>query len=231
MRRGDAGGKGPKRAPERRSFPGSRQNWRASNMLYPVPAVLIGCRDREGKDNLMTAAWTGTVCSDPVMVSVSIRKERYSHHIIEEAREFTISLTTRSLTRAADFCGVRSGRNTDKFREMKLTPLESHKIEAPGVAQSPVVLECKVKEILRLGSHDLFIAEVVNVSVDEQYLDDSGRLELEKADLIAYSHGEYFALGEKIGKFGYSVRKKTAATESGNAGGRKDHPDTAKKRL
>ena len=186
-------------------------------MLYPVPAVLVGCRDKEGKNNLMTAAWAGTVCSDPVMVSVSIRKERFSHPIIEETGEFTISLTTRSLAKAADFCGVRSGRNTDKFGEMKLTPLESVRIGAPGVAQSPVVLECRVEEILRLGSHDMFVAEVVNVSVDEQYLDDSGRLELEKADLIAYSHGEYFALGEKIGKFGYSVRKKAAAG-SGAAG-------------
>lgn len=189
-------------------------------MLYPVPAVLIGCRDKEGRDNLMTAAWAGTICSDPVMVSVSIRGERYSHHIIENTGEFTISLTNRQLARATDFCGVRSGRNTDKFAEMKLTPLESTMISAPGVAQSPVVLECKVKEILRLGSHDMFIAEVVNVSVEEQYLDDKGRLELEKADLIAYSHGEYFALGDKIGKFGYSVRKKTASAGSGAAGGR-----------
>ena len=189
-------------------------------MLYPVPAVLIGCRDKEGRDNLMTAAWAGTICSDPVMVSVSIRKERYSHHIIENTGEFTISLTNRQLARVTDFCGVRSGRNTDKFAEMKLTPLESTMISAPGVAQSPVVLECKVKEILRLGSHDMFIAEVVNVSVDGQYLDDNGKLELERADLIAYSHGEYFALGDKIGKFGYSVRKKAGTAGSGTADGR-----------
>jgi flavin reductase (DIM6/NTAB) family NADH-FMN oxidoreductase RutF len=189
-------------------------------MLYPVPAVLIGCRDKEGRDNLMTAAWAGTICSDPVMVSVSIRGERYSHHIIENTGEFTISLTNRQLARATDFCGVRSGRNTDKFAEMKLTPLESTMISAPGVAQSPVVLECKVKEILRLGSHDMFIAEVVNVSVDGQYLDDNGKLELERADLIAYSHGEYFALGDKIGKFGYSVRKKAGTAGSGTADGR-----------
>ena len=187
----------------------ARQNWRASNMLYPVPAVLVGCRDEEGRDNLMTAAWAGTICSDPVMVSVSIRKERFSHAIIENTGEFTISLTTTGLARAADFWGVRSGRDTDKFREMKLTPLESSKIRAPGVAESPVVLECRVKEILRLGSHDMFIAEVVNVSVDERYLNEKGRLELEKADLIAYSHGEYFALGKKIGKFGYSVRRRS----------------------
>ena len=192
-------------------------------MLYPLPVVLVGCRDKEGKDNLMTAAWAGTICSDPVMVSVSIRKERFSHDIIENTGEFTISLTTRSLAEATDYCGVRSGRNTDKFRDMKLTPLEYVKIGAPGVAQSPVVLECRVKEILRLGSHDMFIAEVVNVSVDEQYLDGKGKLELEKADLIAYSHGQYFALGDKIGKFGYSVRRKPETAGSGNPreGGKK----------
>lgn len=185
-----------------------RQNWRASNMLYPVPAVLVGCRDEEGRDNLMTAAWAGTICSDPVMVSVSIRKERFSHDIIENTGEFTISLTTTGLARAADYCGVRSGRDVDKFREMKLTKLESAQIRAPGVAESPVVLECRVKDIVRLGSHDMFIAEVVNVSVDERFIDEKGRLELEKADLIAYSHGEYFALGRKIGRFGYSVRRR-----------------------
>ena len=186
----------------------ARQNWRASNMLYPVPAVLVGCRDEEGRDNLMTAAWAGTVCSDPVMVSVSIRKERFSHDIIENTGEVTISLTTTGLARATDYCGVRSGRDVDKFKEMKLTRLESAQIRAPGVAESPVVLECRVKQIARLGSHDMFVAEVVNVSVDERFLDGKGRLELEKADLIAYSHGEYFALGKKIGRFGYSVRKR-----------------------
>ena len=185
-----------------------RQNWRASNMLYPVPAVLVGCRDEEGRDNLMTAAWAGTICSDPVMVSVSIRKERFSHDIIENTGEFTISLTTTGLARAADYCGVRSGRDVDKFREMKLTKLESAKIRAPGVAESPVVLECRVRDIVRLGSHDMFSAEVVNVSVDDRFLDEKGRLELEKADLITYSHGEYFALGKKIGRFGYSVRRR-----------------------
>ena len=186
----------------------ARQNWRASNMIYHVPAVLVGCGDEEGRDNLMTAAWAGTVCSDPVMVSVSIRKERFSHDIIENTGEFTISLTTTGLARAADYCGVRSGRDVDKFKEMKLTRLESAQIRAPGVAESPVVLECRVKQIARLGSHDMFVAEVVNVSVDERFLDGKGRLELEKADLIAYSHGEYFALGKKIGRFGYSVRKR-----------------------
>lgn len=197
-----------------------RQNWKPSNMLYPVPAVLVGCRDEEGRDNLMTAAWAGTICSDPVMVSVSIRKERYSHDIIERTGEFTLSLTTEQLAFAADFCGVRSGRDTDKFREMKLTPLESVKIRAPGVSESPVVLECLVRQILRLGSHDMFIAEVVNVSVDEQYMNESGRLMLERADLIAYSHGEYFSLGDRIGRFGYSVRRTGGPAKAGAAKGK-----------
>ena len=198
-------------------------------MLYPVPAVLVGCRDEEGRDNLMTAAWAGTICSDPVMVSVSIRKERYSHDIIERTGEFTLSLTTQQLAFAADFCGVRSGRDTDKFRQMELTPLESEKIKAPGVGESPVVLECLVRQVIRLGSHDMFIAEVVNVSVDEQYMSESGRLMLERADLIAYSHGEYFSLGEKIGKFGYSVRRTGGSAKAGTAKG-KPAPKGVRKR-
>ena len=199
-------------------------------MLYPVPAVLVGCRDENGKDNLMTAAWAGTICSDPVMVSVSIRKERYSHDIIERTGEFTLSLTTNALAYAADYCGIRSGRDRDKFSDMKLTPLESSKISAPGVAESPVVLECRVSQILRLGSHDMFIAEVVNVSVDDAYLSPVGKLELERADLIAYSHGEYYELGKKIGKFGYSVRKKPVSAKAGSAGkGVKKRPAGGKK--
>jgi hypothetical protein len=168
---------------------------------------------------------------DEVINDIYMVCKMYYATINEETGEFTISLTTRSLAKAADFCGVRSGRNTDKFGEMKLTPLESVRIGAPGVAQSPVVLECSVKQILRLGSHDMFIAEVVNVSVEERYLDDKGRLELEKADLIAYSHGEYFALGDKIGKFGYSVRKKTASAGSGAAGGRGRNRSHSRKNL
>ena len=200
-------------------------------MLYPVPAVLIGSRDEEGNNNLMTAAWAGTICSDPVMLSVSIRKERHSHDVIERTGVFTVSLTTSELACATDFCGVRSGRDTDKFSAMHLTALESEKINAPGVSESPVVLECRVSQILRLGSHDMFIAEVVNVSVDERYLDRNGKLQLEKADLIAYSHGEYFTLGKKVGKFGFSVRRRQASAKAGKgtAGAGKRHR-TAKKR-
>lgn len=179
-------------------------------MLYPVPAVLIGSQDEAGRTNLMTAAWAGTVCSDPVMLSVSIRPERHSHSIIERTGEFTVNLTTEELLCAADYCGVRSGRDVDKFDRLGLQILPSIKIKAPGVAQSPVVLECRTREIRRLGSHDMFIAEVVNVSVNDRYMNRAGKLELEKAGLIAYSHGEYFALGRKLGKFGFSVRKRSS---------------------
>lgn len=183
-------------------------------MLYPIPAVLVSCADEEGNANVMTAAWAGTICSDPVMVSVSIRKERYSHDIIARTGEFVISLTNRKLAKAADFVGVRSGAQIDKFSldgDLKLTKLPSKHIKAPGIAESPVCLECKVKQIIPLGSHDMFIAEVLSTDIDDAYLDENGRFDLGKADLIAYNHGEYFALGEKLGKFGYSVRKKKTA--------------------
>lgn len=189
----------------------ARQYWRPSNMLYPIPAVMISCADEDGRSNVMTAAWAGTICSDPVMVSVSIRKERYSHAIIERTGEFVINLTTRKLAKVTDYVGVRSGKDIDKFAlegDLHITKQESKMIKAPGILESPVCLECKVKEILRLGTHDMFIAEVVSTDVDDRYLDENGRLDLEKADLITYSHGEYYALGKKLGKFGYSVRKK-----------------------
>lgn len=188
-----------------------RQYWRAANLLNPVPAVMITCADEEGRANVMTAAWAGTICSDPVMVSVSIRKERYSHDIIERTGEFVINLTNEKLVKAADFVGVRSGRDIDKFaleKELKLTQEKSKLVKAPCIKESPVCLECRVKEILRLGSHDMFLAEVVSTDIDEAYLDENGRLDLKKARLVAYSHGEYYALGKLLGSFGYSVRKK-----------------------
>jgi len=189
----------------------ARQYWRGSNLLNPVPAVMVSCADEEGNANVMTAAWAGTVCSDPVMVSVSIRKERYSHAIIERTGEFVINLTNRKLTKVTDFVGVRSGRDIDKFNldgELKITKQPSKVVKAPCIAESPVCLECKVRQIVRLGSHDMFIGEVVSTDVDESLLDENGRLDLQRADLIAYSHGEYYGLGKKIGKFGYSVQKK-----------------------
>lgn len=179
------------------------------NMLYPLPAVLISCGDGKGEQNLLTIAWAGTVCSDPPMLSVSIRKDRFSHHLIEESGEFVVNLVSAGITRATDYCGVRSGRDGDKWKASGLTPVKAPALEkAPAVAESPVWIECKVDRILELGSHDMFLAKVVGVYADEELFEENGRLDLAKADLMAYSHGEYFRLGEKIGTFGWSVKKK-----------------------
>lgn len=185
-----------------------RVTWKPANLLYPIPAVLVTSIDEAGRPNVMTAAWAGTICSDPVMVSVSIRKSRYSHELIEKSREFGLCLTTKKLAKAADFCGVKSGRDVDKFAAMHLTPLPSSKIKTPGIAESPVCLECQVVDIQELGSHDMFIAKVVATDVDDRYLDEKGRLDLDRAALIAYSHGGYFSLGRCLGRFGDSVRRK-----------------------
>lgn len=185
-----------------------RQYWKPGNMLYPVPAVLVTSRDENGRANVMTAAWAGTLCSDPVMVYVSIRPERFSHDIIERTGEYAIALTTRKLLRATDLCGVKSGRDIDKWKAAGITQLPGRIIAAPGVVESPVNLECRVEEVKRLGSHDCFLARVVSVDVDDAILDPDGRLDLGRAGLITYSHGEYYTLGEKIGTFGWSVRKR-----------------------
>lgn len=186
----------------------SKQSWKPGNMLYPLPVVMVSCNRKGEKPNIVTVAWTGTICSDPAMVSISVRPERYSHDIIEETGEFVINLVTKDLTYATDYCGVRSGRDVDKFKEMNFTPLPSKMIDAVGIEESPVNIECKVVEVKKLGSHDMFIAEVVNVTVDDRYMDENNKFNLNDSDLVAYSHGEYFTLGEKIGTFGYSVRKK-----------------------
>lgn len=185
-----------------------KQVWRPGNMLYPLPAVMISCKREEEKPNIITVAWAGTVCSSPAMVSISIRPERYSYNIIKESGEFVINLVTKELVYATDYCGVKSGRDVDKFREMHLTEQKSQKIAAPGIAESPVNIECKVTEIKELGSHHMFIAEVVSVSIDDTYMKDNGKFELNHSGLITYSHGEYFELGKKAGSFGYSVQKK-----------------------
>ena len=178
------------------------------NMLYPVPAALVSCCDNEGRANLITIAWTGTVCSDPPMVSISVRKSRLSHKLIGETGEFVINLTTEELVAITDTCGVRSGRDVDKFKAYGLTPCESKTVKAPGVLESPVNIECKVVKTLELGSHDMFIAEVTCVQADEEYMDKSGRFRLDKAGLIAYSHGSYYTLGNQLGSFGFSVKRK-----------------------
>lgn len=184
-----------------------KQTWKPGNMLYPVPAVLVTCRDKNGKDNVLTVAWAGTICSDPAMLSISVRKERYSYGMIKESGEFVVNLTTGSLVQATDYCGVKSGRDEDKFANTKLTKAEAQKVNAPIIVESPVNIECKVKQVLELGSHDMFIAEVVNVQVSEEYIDEKGTFHIEDADLVAYSHGRYYSMGEELGTFGYSVRK------------------------
>jgi len=186
----------------------SKITWKPGNMLYPVPVVMISCSEEGSRPNIVTVAWAGTICSDPVMVSISVRKERYSHPIISKTGEFVINLVTEDLAYATDYCGVKSGRDVDKFKEMNLTPVKIDGVSAPAIAESPLSLACKVREVKELGSHDMFIAEVVSVMVDDKYMNESGKFELNDAKLVAYSHGEYFGLGEKLGKFGYSVKKK-----------------------
>lgn len=185
-----------------------RQTWKAGNMLYPLPAVLVSVADSAGNTNLLTIAWTGTICSDPPMVSISVRPERYSHHMIEETGEFVINLTTEELAYATDYCGVKSGKDIDKWREMNLTPIAGEHVKAPMVKESPVNLECRVTQKLELGSHDMFIAEVLAVHVDDRYMDDSGRFNLNDSKPLVYSHGRYLTTGKEIGSFGYSVKKK-----------------------
>lgn len=186
----------------------AKQSWKPGNMLYPVPAVLVSCRDKAGNDNVLTVAWAGTICSDPAMLSISVRKERHSHPMIMETGEFVVNLTTRQLLQATDYCGVKSGRDEDKFKAMNLTKGEGEKVNVPIIMESPVNIECKVKQVLELGSHDMFVAEVVNVQISDEYMDEKGAFHLNDADLLAYSHGQYYSLGEKLGTFGYSVRKK-----------------------
>ncbi len=185
-----------------------KEVWKSGNMLYPLPAVMVSCKREGERPNIITVAWTGTVCTSPAMVSVSLRPERYSYDIIRESGEFVINLTTKKLARAADYCGVRSGRDVDKFQEMKLTPLPAAYVSAPLIMESPVNIECRVKQVLELGSHHMFLSEVCGIDVDESLLDEKGELHLNDTELMVYSHGAYFSLGENLGKFGFSVRRK-----------------------
>ena len=185
----------------------AKQNWKPGNMLYPLPAVMVSCAAKGGRPNILTVAWCGTVCTNPAMVGISVRPGRYSYDIIRESREFVINLVPSSLAEAADFCGVRSGRDTDKFLETGLTPERSVHVGAPGIAECPVQIECLVRQVLPLGSHHLFLAEVAGVNVEESLMGREGGLDLKKADLIAYSHGTYFSLGDALGSFGFSVKK------------------------
>ena len=186
--------------------------WKAGNMLYPLPAVMVSCQRQGEKPNIITVAWTGTVCTNPAMVYISVRPERYSYDIIKESGEFVINLTTKSLVKATDYCGVKSGRLVDKFKELKLTPIPSNSIGVPLIEESPVNIECKVKQIIPLGSHHMFLAEVLGVNVSSNYLNSKGKFEFNKAEPIVYSHGEYYDLNQLLGTFGFSVRKKKEST-------------------
>ena len=185
-----------------------KQLWKPGNMLYPLPVVMVSVADAQGKPNIITVAWAGTICSDPPMLSISVRPERYSYNILKETGEFVVNLTTEELTFATDYCGVKSGRDVDKFKEMNLTALPADQVKAPLIGESPVNIECKVKQIIPLGSHDMFVAEVVAVHADCKYMDEKGKFHFENAKPIVYSHGDYLKTGEKLGSFGYSVKKK-----------------------
>ena len=185
-----------------------KQLWKPGNMLYPLPVVMVSLADRDGRPNIITLAWVGTVCTNPPMVSISVRPERYSYPILKETGEFVINLTTKELAFATDYCGVKSVRDVDKFKEMGLTPIPASEVKAPMIKESPVNIECKVRQILPLGSHDMFLADVVAVHADEKYMDEKQKFHLEQAEPIIYSHGSYFGCGELLGTFGYSVKKR-----------------------
>lgn len=181
--------------------------WKPGTVLYPVPAVMVSCGDGINQSNIITIAWTGTVNSDPPMTYVSIRPERYSYEIIKQTGEFVINLTTEKLIKACDFCGVRSGRDIDKFEQMHLTKAKATIVKAPLIYESPVNIECKVTQMIPLGTHHMFLAEVVAVNVSDEYLDETGKFHFDQSKPVCYSHGQYFSLGKNMGKFGYSVRK------------------------
>lgn len=188
----------------------AKQTWKPGNMVYPLPAVMVSVGDKEENTNIITIAWTGTICTNPAMLYISVRPERHSYKMIRESGEFVVNLTTEALAKATDYCGVRSGRDVDKWKEMQLTKGTANELEfAPIIEECPVNIECKVEEVKELGSHHMFIARVVGVQVDDSYMDETGKFCLNETGLLAYSHGEYLSLGKQVGTFGYSVKKKT----------------------
>lgn len=184
-----------------------KMSWKPGTMIYPLPALLVSCGTQPDDYNLFTVAWAGTICTEPAMCYISVSPQRHSYHLIKESMEFVINLTTEEMARATDWCGVRSGRDYRKFDEMHLTPAPAHSVKAPIVAESPLSIECRVKEIVHLGSHDMFIAEVLHVQADDRDLDAQGKWHLEKSNPLVYLHGAYYGLGSFIGRFGYSVKK------------------------
>lgn len=187
----------------------SKIEWKPGTMIYPLPAIMVSCGNTEEEYNILTVAWVGTICSNPPMCYISVRPERHSYPILKKTGEFVLNLTTEEMAFATDWCGVKSGKDYNKFAEMQLTPGRATALEAPIISESPLNIECRVKEIIALGSHDMFIADVVAVQADEQFIvPETGRFDMKAARLIAYSHGHYYKLGEEIGKFGWSVQKK-----------------------
>ena len=197
----------------------AKTKWRGGTLLAPVPPALVTCKDGD-RENVLTVAWTGIVNSDPPKTYISVRPSRYSYEIIKNSGVFAINLTTKALVRAADWCGVRTGAKLDKFERCRLLREKANEIDCPILADSPLVLECRVTDVIPLGSHDMFLADIVAVDVDEALVDESGKLHLDRAGLVAYSHGEYFELGKRLGKFGYSVAKKKK-TQGKSGEGRK----------
>lgn len=185
-----------------------KQTWKPGIMLNPVPVVMVSCLGKDGSSNIITIAWTGVACSEPPTLYISVRPERHSYQMIKETGEFVINLTTEALVPHADYCGVKSGAGTDKWKDTHLTPVKASAVNVPLIGESPVNIECRVKQIIPLGSHDMFLAEVAAVNVDEQFMDEKGKFDLDACGLVAYSHGEYIALADVLGKFGYTVRKK-----------------------
>jgi flavin reductase (DIM6/NTAB) family NADH-FMN oxidoreductase RutF len=210
----------------------SKQVWKPGNMLYPLPVVMVSCGDQKGNTNIITIAWTGTICTSPAMLYISVRPERHSYQMIKETGEFVVNLTTKELAKATDYCGVKSGRDVDKFKEMKLTCGKVEKLKyAPSIKESPVSIECKVVEVKELGTHHMFLAEVLSVDIDEKYMNDKGKFELNTTDLIVYSHGEYYNLKEKLGTFGYSVKKSKSKSTGKAAGSRKKTKSAAQRNI
>lgn len=185
----------------------AKQSWKPGNMLYPIPAVLVSCKGADGEENILTVGWAGTINTNPPMLSISVRPERHSYELIRSSKEFVVNLTTKDMAWATDYCGVVSGRDVDKFAKCGFNKQKANVVSCPMIAESPVNIECRVTEEKKLGSHSMFIAKVVAVHADETYMDAKGKFSLASANPIVYCHGEYFALGAKIGRFGYSVRK------------------------
>lgn len=186
----------------------AKVSWRPGTQIYPLPAVIVTCGDKPENWNMLTIAWTGTICSDPAMCYISVRPERASYPLIVANMEFTINLTTQKMAFATDWVGVRSGREFNKWEKTGLTPMPGEKVASPTILESPLSIECRVKDIIKLGTHDMFISDVLNVRADSELIDATGKFDLEKSGLIAYSHGNYYKLGEIMGKFGFSVKKK-----------------------